>query len=67
MKVVRNLLISSIEPTDTNIGWIKPLPNGSFELLFFGSSGWVPVSGEISGKIKFQYIEDIPDIIINTQ
>lgn len=63
MKVVRNLLISSIEPTDTNIGWIKPLPNGSFELLFFGSSGWVPVSG----KIKFQYIEDIPDIIINTQ
>lgn len=25
MKVVRNLLISSTEPTDTNVGWLKPL------------------------------------------
>lgn len=35
MKVVRNLLISSTEPTDTNAGWLKPLPDGNFKLFFF--------------------------------
>lgn len=34
MKVVRNLLISSTEPTDTNVGWLKPLPDGNFKLFF---------------------------------
>lgn len=35
MKVVRNLVISNIEPTDTNVGWLKPLPDGNYKLFFF--------------------------------
>ena len=46
MKVVRNLLISSTEPTDTNVGWLKPLPDGNFKLFFFNNSGSAR-SGEV--------------------
>lgn len=43
MKVVRNLLISSTEPTDANAGWLKPLPDGNFKLFFFNNGGWTPL------------------------
>lgn len=69
MKVVRNLLISSIEPTDTNVGWLKPLPDGNFKLFFFNNDGWTPILIDITiksvGKLAFQDIGDVPDIVIS--
>lgn len=64
MKVIRNLLISIAEPIDTDVGWLKPLSNGTLMLFFFGDKGWSTVSIDSSGGIKFQYIQEIPDIII---
>ena len=68
MKVVRNLLISSTEPTDTNVGWLKPLPDGNFK-LFFNNGGWTPILIDITiesvGQLAFQYVGDVPDIVIS--
>ena len=48
MKVVRNLLISNTEPTDTNVGWLKPLPDGNFKLFFFFFFFFIMVAGLLS-------------------
>ena len=32
-------------------------------LFFFTRKGWIPVSGESLGELKFQYVQEIPDII----
>lgn len=65
MKVIRDLLVSSTEPTDTNVGWLKPLPDGNFKLFFFNNSGWTPVLMDITYQLVFQYVEDVPDIVIS--
>lgn len=36
-------------------------------LFFFGDKGWTPISIESSGELKFQYIQEVPDIIIEIQ
>nr|DAP18835.1 MAG TPA: hypothetical protein [Crassvirales sp.] len=36
-------------------------------MLFFGDKGWTPISMELSGELKFQYIQEVPDIIIEIQ
>lgn len=70
MKVVRNLLISSTEPTDTNVGWLKPLPDGNYKLFFF-NNGWIPILIDIKiesvGQLMFQYVQDVPNIIVENQ
>ena len=45
---------------------LKPL-NGTFMLFFFGDKGRTPISIEASGELKFQYIQEVPDIIIEIQ
>lgn len=67
MKAVRDIVISKFEPPVNNVGWLKPLSNGSFMLFFFNEKGWTPISIESSGELKFQYIQEIPDIIIEIQ
>lgn len=67
MKTVKDIVISTSEPPVNNVGWLKPLSNGTFMLLFFGDKGWTPISIESSGELKFQYIQEVPDIIIKTQ
>ena len=67
MKAVRDIVISEVEPPVNNVGWLKPLSNGAFMLFFFNEKGWTPISIESSGKLKFQYIQEIPDIIIEIQ
>ena len=67
MKAVRDIVISKVEPPVNNVGWLKPLSNGAFMLFFFNEKGWTPISIESSGKLKFQYIQEIPDIIIEIQ
>lgn len=64
MKTVKDIVISISEPPVSNVGWLKPLPNGTLMLYFYDEKGWTPVSLESSGDIKFQYIQEIPDIII---
>ena len=61
MKAVRDIIISEVEPPVNNVGWLKPLPNGNFMLFFFTRKGWIPVSGK--SELKFQYVQEIPDII----
>lgn len=34
---------------------------------FRDNKGWTPISVDSSGDIKFQYIQEIPDIIIEIQ
>ena len=56
MKTVKDIVISIFEPPVNNVGWLKPLSNGTFMLYFFGGKGWTPISIESSGELKFQYI-----------
>ena len=67
MKTVRDIVISRSEPPVNNVGWLKPLSNGTFMLFFFSDKGWIPISIESSGELKFQYIQEIPDITIKIQ
>lgn len=67
MKIVRDIVISRSEPHVNNVGWLKPLSNGTFMLYFFGDKGWTPISIESSGELKFQYIQEVPDITIKIQ
>ena len=67
MKTVKDIVISIFEPPVDNVGWLKSLSNGTFMLFFFGDKGWTPISIESSGELKFQYIQEVPDIIIKNQ
>lgn len=64
MKAVKDIIISEVEPPVNNVGWLKPLANGNFMLFFFTRKGWMSVSGESLEELKLQYIQEIPDIII---
>lgn len=66
MKTTKDIVLSTTEPP-VNVGWLKPLSNGTFMLYFFGDKGWTPISIESSGELKFQYIQEVPDITIKIQ
>ena len=67
MKTVKDIVISIFEPPVNNVGWLKPLSNGAFMLFFFSEKGQTPISIESSGELKFQYIQEVPDITIKIQ
>ena len=67
MKIVKDIVISISEPLINNVGWLKPLSNGAFILYFFNEKGWTPISIKSSEELKFQYIQEVPDIIIKSQ
>ena len=67
MKNVTNIVISVSEPPINNVGWLRPLLNGTFMLFFFNEKGWTPISIESSGELKFQYVQEVPDIIVKIQ
>ena len=67
MRTVKDIVISVSEPSVNNVGWLRPLSNGAFMLYFFNENGWTPISIESSGELKFQYIQEVPDIIIEIQ
>ena len=46
MKIVKDIVISTSEPPVNNVGWLKPLSNGTFMLFFFSDKGWIPISIE---------------------
>ena len=67
MKTIKDIVISVSEPSVNNVGWLRPLSNGAFMLFFFNEKGWTPISIESSGELKFQYVQEVPDIIIEIQ
>ena len=67
MKFIKDIVISTSEPPVNNVGWLKPLSNGTFMLFFFSEKGWTPISIESSGELKCQYIQEVPDITIKIQ
>ena len=67
MRTVKDIVISVSEPSVNNVGWLRPLSNGAFMLFFFNEKGWTPISIESSGELKFQYVQEVPDIIIEIQ
>lgn len=67
MKTVKDIIISISEPPVNNVGWLRPSSNGTFMLYFFNEKGWSPVSIGALGELKFQYIQEVPDIIIKIQ
>ena len=62
MRTVKNIVISVSEPSVNNVGWLRPLSNGTFMLFFFNEKGWTPISIESSGELKFQYVQEVPDL-----
>ena len=67
MKTVNNIVISVYKHTINNVRWLRPLSNGAFMLFFFNEKGWTPISIESSGDLKFQYVQEVPDIIVKIQ
>lgn len=63
MKFIKDIVISISEPPVNNVGWLKPLSNGTLMLFFFSDKGWVPISVESPCELKFQYIQEVPNII----
>lgn len=55
-------IIEDIKAPSTQSLWLN---NG--ELKVYGAKGWTPISIELSGELKFQYIQEVPDIIIKIQ
>ena len=67
MRTIKDIVISLAEPSKS-VGRLKPLPNGTFMLYFFGAKGWVNLSEsqpQVAGELNFQFIQEIPDIVIN--
>ena len=67
MRTIKDIVISVAEPSKS-VGWLKPLPNGTFMLYLFGAKGWVNLSEtqpQAVGELNFQFIQEIPDIVIN--
>ena len=52
-------IVESIKAPSPQSLWLN---NG--ELKVYGANGWTPISIESSGELKFQYIQEVPDIII---
>lgn len=67
MKTIKDIIVSISEPPTSNVAWLKPATNGTFQLLFLGEQGWAPVSARSEGAdIELQFIQEIPDITIET-
>ena len=52
-------IVENIKAPSPQSLWLN---NG--ELKVYGANGWTPISIESSGELKFQYIQEVPDIII---
>lgn len=66
MSIVRNIVVSSKEPTDKYVLWLKPIGSGLYNMLFFFNDCWQVIGGTPGeqSNIQFQFIETIPDINI---
>ena len=67
MKTVKNIVISRSEPPVNNVAWLQPQSNNIYKLFIYGNNGWTPLSssGGEGSNIQTEFIEEIPNIIIN--
>lgn len=67
MKYIKDIVISTKEPPINNIAWLQPQSNNTYKLLIYGNNGWTPLSssGGEGGNIQTEFIQEIPNIIIN--
>lgn len=69
MNKIKDIIISITEPINKNVIWAKPTNKGIYLLYMYGTNGWVKINqfseGESSGNINFEFVEEVPNIIIN--
>ena len=67
MKFIRDIVISTSEPSVHNIAWLQPQSNNTYKLFIYGNNGWTPLSfsGEEGSNIQTEFIKEISNIIIN--
>ena len=67
MKYIRDIVISTSEPPVHNVAWLQPQSNNTYKLFIYSSNGWTPLSssGGEGSNIQTEFIEEIPNIIIN--
>ena len=67
MKYIRDIVISTSEPSVHNVAWLQPQSNNTYKLFIYGNKGWTPLSSsrEEGSNIQTEFIEEIPNIIIN--
>ena len=67
MKIIKDIIISTSEPSINSVAWLQPLSNNTYKLFIYGNNGWTPLSssGEEGSNIQTEFIEEIPNIIIN--
>ena len=67
MKIIKDIVISTSEPPVHNVAWLQPQSNNIYKLFIYGNNGWTPLSssGEEGSNIQTEFIEEIPNIIIN--
>ena len=67
MKTIKDIVISTSEPPVHNVAWLQPQSNNTYKLFIYGNNGWTPLlsSGEEGSNIQTEFIEEIPNIIIN--
>ena len=67
MKIIKDIIISTSEPSINSVAWLQPQSKNTYKLLIYDNKGWTPLSsseGEES-NIQTEFIEEIPNIIIN--
>ena len=67
MKFIRDIVISTSEPSVHNIDRLQPQSNNTYKLFIYSSNGWTPLSfsGEEGSNIQTEFIKEISNIIIN--
>ena len=67
MKTIKDIVISRSEPPVNNVAWLQPQYNNIYKLFIYGNNGWTPLSssGGEGSNIQTEFIEEIPNIIIN--
>ena len=49
MKTVKDIIISTSEPPVNNVGWLKPLSNGTFKFKVYSFNGWTDIALSTQG------------------
>ena len=67
MKIIKDIIISISEPSINSVAWLQPQSKNTYKLFIYGNNGWTPLSssGKEGSNIQTEFIEAIPNIIIN--
>ena len=67
MKTIKDIIISTSEPSINSVAWLQPQSKNTYKLFIYGNNGWTPLSssGEEVSNIQTEFIKEISNIIIN--